>query len=59
MEEPTPIQADFVNVKTTRRGYAQLIFEVPETAANTAIANLGGFPVMGESRICAIVLLQE
>lgn len=53
-----PVQADFTNIKTTRRGFTQLIFEVPENMANDAVRDLGGFPVLGESRVCAIVLLQ-
>jgi len=59
MSDYKPIQADFVNIKTTRRGFVQFIFDIPEDQANTAIDNLGGFPVMGESRVCAIVRLGE
>lgn len=53
-----PILADFVEIKQVKtRSVVQLVFEIPIEAGDAAHKKLGGFPLSGESRPCAIVRL--
>lgn len=58
MTDKPIIQADFVkpNLVPSRK-VLQLVFEVPEEAADHAMAVLGGIPQSGKNRWCAIARL--
>lgn len=56
--ESTPIQADFVDVKSVKtRSMIQLIFEIPIEEADNVMKALKGWPQPGTNRVCAIVLM--
>lgn len=59
MSEPRVIQADFTNWRTVAgRKVLQLILEVPiEQSAD--VMNKLGFPVPGESKWCAVALMEK
>ena len=60
MSEHCIIRADFSATRSVAgRKVLQLIFEVPIEAADDAMARLGGFPLPGENRWCAIALLEN
>lgn len=60
MSEHKPITAEFVNYKPLpKRSTFQLIFEVPIETADKVIEALGGTPLPGQTRVCAIVLMDE
>lgn len=60
MTDAPIIQADFVKpMPVPSRKVLQLVFEVPEEAADHAMAVLGGYPQSGENRWCAIALLMD
>lgn len=60
MTDKPIIQADFVkpNLIPSRK-VLQLVFEVPEEAADHAMAVLGGIPQSGKNRWCAIARLTD
>lgn len=60
MSDRPIIQADFVKPNhVPSRSVVQLIFEVPEEAADHAMAILGGYPQSGTNRWCAIARLAD